>query len=50
MQAGLYTDPSHESLSAQFCNKNVHINTYFWNKKKDALWDWCFVGFVQQVY
>ena len=36
--------------SAPFCNRNVHTRAHFCYKMVHCgIWDWCIVGFVQQV-
>ena len=39
------------SHNAPFCNRNVHTGAHFCYKMVNCgIWDWCIVGFVQQVY
>ena len=39
------------SHNAPFCNRNVHTCAHFCYKMVHCgIWDWCIVGFVQQVY
>ena len=39
------------SHNAPFCNINVHMCPHFcYNMVYRGLWDWCIVGFGQQVY
>ena len=38
------------SLDAPFCNRNVHTYEHFcYQMVHCGIWDWCIVGFVQQV-
>ena len=50
-----WKEPSHKSHNAlhnaSFCNRNVHKCAHFCYKMLHCgTWDWCIVGFVQQVY
>ena len=47
------TNPTIHQIShdAPFCNRNVHTCAHFCYKVMHCgLWDWCIVGFVQQIY
>ena len=39
------------SNKTPFCDRNVHTCAYFCHKSVQCgIWDWCIVGFGQQVY